>query len=63
MRIGGDRVQLNLTDEEQELLTRVLDQYYSSLREEIYKTEGYDFKQKLKAEEASIKDLLARLKA
>jgi hypothetical protein len=55
-------VQLTLTDQEKELLIRVADQYYSSLREEIYKTEGYDFKQKLKEEEGLIKGLLARLK-
>jgi hypothetical protein len=61
--MGGDRVQLILTDQEKELLTRVVDQYYSSLREEIYKTEGYEFKQKLKEEEALIQALLARLKA
>lgn len=55
-------MQLNLTDQEKELLIQVLDQYYSNLREEIYKTEGYDFKQKLKEEESFIKDLLARLR-
>lgn len=55
-------MQLTLSDQEKDLLIQILDQYYSSLREEIYKTEGYDFKQKLKEEEASIKDLLDRLK-
>ena len=56
-------MQLSLSEQETELLTRIVDQYYSTLREEIYKTEGYEFKNNLKEEEALIKTLLAKLKA
>ncbi len=56
-------MELKLTGEERDLLTRVVDQYYASLREEIYKTEGREFKENLKQEEVTIKGLLDKLRA
>jgi hypothetical protein len=61
-RREGEVVELKLTGEERDLLVRVVDQYYSSLREEIYKTEGREFKENLKQEEAAIKSLLEKLR-
>lgn len=52
-----------LTDREKEVLTGVVEQYYFSLREEIYKTEAYKIKEELKAEEAVIEGLLEKLRA
>jgi hypothetical protein len=55
-------MEIRLSERERELLLRVLDEYYSSLREEIYKTEAYQVKEELKIEEAAIKGLLDRLR-
>jgi hypothetical protein len=54
---------LLLTDREKEVLTGVVEQYYFSLREEIYKTEAYKIKEELKAEEGVIEGLLQKLQA
>jgi hypothetical protein len=56
-------MQLDLTDREVELLLKIVDQYYSSLREEIYKTEAYQIKGELKVEEGVVKSLLEKLRA
>ena len=55
-------MQITISEEERILLAKVLEQYYDALREEIYKTEGRDFKDKLKDEERAIQGLLGRLK-
>lgn len=52
-----------VTERERELLVRVVEQYYANLREEIYKTEGHQFKSALKDEESTLKNLLAKLRA
>jgi hypothetical protein len=57
----GDAMQIDLTDEEVELLGRIIEDYYLTLREEIYKTEGYQIKHELKEEEATVKNLLEKL--
>jgi len=54
---------INITDQERQLLVRIVEQYYLTLREEIYKTEAFEFKDKLKVEEAAIENLLEKLRA
>lgn len=56
-------MQLDLTDQEGELLLKIVNQYYSDLREEIYKTEAYQIKGELKEEEVLVKSLLEKLRA
>ena len=55
-------MQFTISDEERVLLAKVLEQYDEALREEIHKTEGHDFKEKLKSEERAIEGLLGRLR-
>jgi DNA recombination-dependent growth factor C len=55
-------VQITISDEERILLAKVLEQYHEALREEIHRTEGRDFKEKLKGEERAIEGLLRRMK-
>ena len=52
---------LTLTDDEARTLRDVLEQYLSNLREEVGKTERYEFREALKRDEASIKAMLDRL--
>jgi len=54
-------MEISLSDEEGALIARVLRQYYSDLREEIYKTERFELKDQLKREEAVLEELLNRL--
>jgi hypothetical protein len=54
-------VQITIDEKERDLLKKVLDQYFSELREEIYKTEGHEFKVQLKDEETRIKQLIDKL--
>ncbi|MGH2611376.1 MAG: hypothetical protein ACRDHF_20050 [Tepidiformaceae bacterium] len=54
-------MQLSLTADEATLLRNVLDRHLSLLREEIGKTENYQMRQDLKADEALLKGLIARL--
>jgi hypothetical protein len=56
-------MQLALDVREKELLQRIVEEYYSNLREEIYKTEGAAFKDQLKEEEGMVQGLLARIRA
>ncbi len=56
-------MQLSLTADETTLLRNVLDRHLSLLREEIGKTENYQMRQDLKADEALLKGLIARLQA
>lgn len=55
-------MKIDLSDREVKLLTRILDQYYRTLREEIYKTETYQVKDQLKDEESLVEGLLERLR-
>ncbi|HEX6511769.1 MAG TPA: hypothetical protein VF157_05695 [Chloroflexota bacterium] len=52
---------LELNQEESDLLGRVLNNYLGDLRMEIGKTENYDWRQSLHADEDRIKAVLARL--
>lgn len=54
-------MQITLSDTERELMLKVVEQYYSTLREEIYKSEAHGIKGELKAEEVEIKSILQRL--
>ncbi len=56
-------MQLSLTNDEAALLQNVLDRHLSLLREEVGKTENYAMRQDLKADEALLKGLIARLHA
>jgi hypothetical protein len=52
---------LELSDEERTLLKKVIDNYLSSLRAEIYRTEKHDFKVPMKREEELLKGMIERL--
>jgi len=54
-------MEISLSGEEADLVARVLRQYYSDLREEIYKTETFELKDQLKREEAVLKEILNKL--
>ena len=54
-------MQFALTEEEVETLLDMLSEALSNLREEVYKTENFDYREELKRREAVIKRLLTRL--
>ena len=54
-------MQIALNDEEKQTLVEILNETLPNLREEVYKTENYDYREELKRREAVVKDLLARL--
>jgi hypothetical protein len=54
---------LELSSQDQEILQRIVRQYYMNLRHEIRKTDSSFFKQSLKEEEALVENLLAKLSA
>jgi hypothetical protein len=55
-------MQVELTDAEQELLANLLDNALRDLKEEIYHTETYDYKEQLKAREGLMAGLLTKFK-
>jgi len=54
-------MQVTLQENEVVALLAVLDQYIPSLREEIGKTENYDYREELKTQEAALTGLVAKL--
>lgn len=50
-----------LKEEEREALLEVLGEALRNLREEVYKTENFDYREELKHREEVVKTLLARL--
>ena len=54
-------MQIALDDEEKITLVEVLSEALPNLREEVYKTENYDYRQQLKRRETVVKELLTRL--
>ncbi len=52
---------IELSDEERDVLKKVLTTYLGNLREEIYKTESHMFKPPLKREEEVIKAIMRGL--
>ena len=56
-------MQLALSEEEREVLAEILQDVLPNLREEVYRTENYDYREQLKQRETVVKDLLTRLAA
>lgn len=54
-------MQIALDEEEKLTLVEVLSELLPDLREEVYKTENYDYRQQLKRRETVVKELLTRL--
>ena len=52
---------LTLSDEERAYLAELLDRDFRDLKEEINKTEAYEYKESLKAQERMLVGLLAKL--
>ncbi len=52
---------LNLTSEQAEILRDALESYLSDLRMEIADTDNHDFRESLKAKEATLKQILEML--
>jgi hypothetical protein len=52
---------LELTQEEAEILRRVLETYVSDLRMEVADTDRQEFRERLKAKESILKELIQRL--
>jgi hypothetical protein len=53
---------LELTAPERDVLLGILDDELGRLKGEIYKTETWEYKEQLKAREATIESLIARLR-
>lgn len=56
-------MEISLTDQELELLRRVLSSHLLSLREELRRTEKHNWRVHLREEENTVKALLGRLPA
>jgi hypothetical protein len=56
-------MQIALNDEERRVLLEVLNETLPDLREEVYKTESFDYRAQLKRREALLKSLLEHLSA
>jgi hypothetical protein len=54
-------MQVNLTDAEVAALNKALNSYLPNLREEIGRTDNYEWRQELHTEEASLTSLLVRI--
>jgi hypothetical protein len=52
---------LTLSDDERALLADLLDSDYRDLKQEIANTEGFEFKEELKAREAMLLGILERV--
>jgi hypothetical protein len=52
---------LELSEDEASRLKRVLESYISGLRDEIVHTDNRDFREQLKADQASLTDIAERL--
>jgi len=58
---GERAININLTDEETTLLTGILKNALSDMKEETGKTENYDWRVALKKDEASLRSIISRL--
>ena len=54
-------MQVTLQEDEVAALLAALDQYVPGLREEIGKTENYDYREELKAQQAALTSVVAKL--
>lgn len=52
---------LTLQPNEAALVRRILANYLSDLRAEVYKTENFELRQELKADETAIRSIIERL--
>lgn len=52
---------INLSSDQAEILTQVLEDYVSDLRMEVANTDSQDFREDLKKKETFLKDLLSQL--
>ena|SRR3990172_1058701 len=52
---------VDLATDELSLITEILDQAYADMREEIHKTEDYDYKRRLKERERRLRDLIHKI--
>jgi hypothetical protein len=55
-------INLKLTSHDRDILIRILDSYFSELRNEISNTENWEFKKNLKNDEALLNRILGELK-
>ena len=56
-----EAMDISLNEEECALVLRLLKQHLPELRDEVYKTENFEWRQAMKAEEEDMKALIARL--
>ncbi|MBI3670780.1 MAG: hypothetical protein HY237_13490 [Acidobacteria bacterium] len=56
-------MQIALNEEERQTLLETLNEALPNLREEVYRTESFDYREQLKHRETLLKELLARLAA
>lgn len=54
---------LTITEEQRELLESILIESLAEVRDEIYRTEHFEFKEKLKARKTIIEQLLEKIRA
>ena len=54
-------MQIVLSEEERRTLVEILNEPLPSLREQVYKTENFDYREQLKRREELLRDLLPRL--
>ena len=54
-------MEIQVSDQECELLARLLDNDLRDLREQIYKTESHDVRESLKRDEESIRSLMQKV--
>jgi nicotinamide riboside kinase len=55
-------MRIELSEEERQLLLSLLDELLGDLRDEIYRAESHDFKERLKAKKEVVKGLLGQLR-
>ena len=54
-------MRLELSPEESTLIRSILESFYADLREEIYKTERFEYKEELRRQEKLVKGLIQRM--
>ena len=56
-------MQIVLNEEEKKVLAEILNEALPNLREEVYKTENFDYREQLKQRESVVRTLLSHLAA
>jgi hypothetical protein len=62
-RAPEEAMQIALSEEERQTLVEMLNDALPNLREEVYKTESFNYREQLKRREELLKSLLTRLSA